>query len=74
MSDLMRVLDQVVSKAFEDGDEWEIGDEGVFILNDGVVIVSINESEDNGERELGVKVVAGEPTRLNLNLNLIQSK
>lgn len=46
----------------------EDGDEIAAVYNDGVIIISF---ENN---KLGIKVVAGEPYRIDFNLDLLESE
>jgi hypothetical protein len=49
--------------------QMEIGDEAAFVLNDAVVIWSLGKG-----RKLGVHIIAGEPDRLDITLDLIEKR
>jgi hypothetical protein len=67
MSDAIKVIGKVIAEATKDGEPWEEGDEMGFVLNDGIVIVSMEEG-----RHLKVKVLAGTPKKLDLSLGLVE--
>ena len=48
-------------------DEWEVGDEELFVFNDGAILIELAEG-----REVKVRVLAGECTHIDLNLNLLE--
>ena len=48
-------------------DEWEVGDEELFVFNDGAMLIELAEG-----REVKVRVLAGECTHIDLNLNLLE--
>lgn len=48
-------------------DEWEVGDEELFVFNDGAILIELAE-----EREVNIKVLAGGYTHIDLNLNLFE--
>jgi hypothetical protein len=45
MSDAINVIGKVIAEATKDGEPWEEGDEMGFVLNDGIVIVSMEEGD-----------------------------
>lgn len=45
--------------------EWEVGDMEAYVLNDAVVVVSMEDG-----KELKIKVCAGKPTYLDITTNL----
>ena len=49
-------------------DEWEVGDEELFVFNDGAILIELAE-----EREVNIKVLAGGYTHIDLNLNLFEA-
>lgn len=51
------------------GGKMDEGDTVAYVLNDGVIVMSMEEG-----RELKINVVAGEPERLEVNLNLVKEK
>ena len=48
-------------------DEWEVGDEELFVFNDGAILIELAEG-----REVKVRVLAGGCTHIDLNLNLLE--
>ena len=48
-------------------DEWEVGDEELFVFNDGAILIELAEG-----REVKVRVLARECTHIDLNLNLLE--
>ena len=46
-------------------EKWESGDQQVYVFNDGVIIISLSE-----ERECNVNVIAGEPVKFDMDLNI----
>ena len=48
-------------------DEWEVGDEELFVFNDGAILIELAEG-----REFKGRVLAGECTHIDLNLNLLE--
>ena len=50
-------------------EEWEIGDEELFIFNDGAILIQLNE-----DREVQIKILAGECVHIDFNLNLLEGK
>ena len=63
-------LNEVLAKIREiiNFNEWQVGDEELFTLNDGAVLIELAEN-----RELKIKVIVGKPTHLDLNLNLLEN-
>ena len=67
--DVFEKISSVVKSAQEiSPGPWEDGDEMVMVLNDAVVIVSMS---DDGEHKLLIKVIAGKPEFMDINLNLL---
>ena len=48
-------------------DEWEVGDEELFVFNDGAILIELAEG-----RKGKVRVFAGKCTHIDLNLNLLE--
>ena len=55
----------VISREYSS--EWEVGDEELFVFNDGAILIELAEG-----REVKVRVLAGECTHIDLNLNLLE--
>ena len=47
----------------------EIGDQAAFVLNDAVVVLSMEEG-----RTFKINVIAGEPNRLDITLDLLEKE
>lgn len=64
-----------LNKAFErirevrSFNEWEVGDEELFVFNDGAILIELAE-----EGEVKVRVLAGKCTHIDLNLNLLEEE
>lgn len=46
--------------------EWEPGDQQAYMFNDGVIIISLSK-----ERECNINVIAGDPIKFDMNLNML---
>ncbi len=66
METIAKVMDEVGNTLEAEGRSMQDGDEFAYILNDGIVIVSLEGTEMN------IKVIAGEIQKLDLNLNLVE--
>ena len=71
MDKIGQALDMIMNKLREEeGEDFEFeeGDEVVAVYNDGVIFVGLE------DRELKVRVVAGEPMKFDFNLDLLEKK
>lgn len=64
MNNLEKAFDEI--RKVEDFRNWEPGDQQVFVFNDAVILITLTE-----ERESNINIIAGEPTRINMDLKLL---
>lgn len=62
-------INKIAETYLEKYGKIEPGDEAAFVLNDAVVILSLDE-----KRTLNIHVIAGEPDRLDITLHLIEKE
>lgn len=67
MSELTEKLNLIIAKAAEEG-TFDEGDRQGFVCNDAIVILSF---EDN---QFKIDVLAGEPTIMDLSLNILNDE
>ena len=63
--DAYEKIDNIIKERLNEGD-WEPGDTEAIVLNDGVIVIEVN------EEKISVEIIAGEPVKKDITLELTE--